>query len=130
MAVNYDFTEDAHIFLGEDKILRFLVVDVEGNPENVGDWAMTWVLRTSDKAVDPAILTKSTGGSGITVTGTYSGTLASHTQRVLVTLLDTDTDAASGVKPKTYRYSLKRTDDGFETILAYGDFVIRKVTAR
>ena len=51
---------------------------------------------------------------------------------MLVAIADTDTwpDVGTPLKPKTYRHSLKRTDAGSETILAFGDFVLREATAR
>ena len=134
MARETNFDKDSNIFIGEDKQIRFPVYDDDndGIPLDVSGYAMTWILRKKDTASDPALLTKTTG-AGITVTGTFDVDPDVNTQRVVVTLADTDMATDLGVviiPPLKYRYSLKRTDAGSETILAFGNFVLREATAR
>ena len=51
---------------------------------------------------------------------------ATNTQRVIVAIADTDTAAlAAGI----YKHALKRTDEGSETILSFGDLVLQKAAA-
>lgn len=102
-------------------------------PVDVTGWNFTFIIRKGDKTADPALLTKTTS-AGIAIEGTYDANPATNTQIVVVTLADTDTAAADGssvtLAPKTYRYSLKRTDAGAETVYARGDFVLEEATAR
>ncbi len=135
MARESNFDKDSNIFIGEDKQIRFPVYDDDADPVvplDVSGFSMIWVLRKSDTASDPALLSKTTG-SGITITGTFNADPLINTQRVVVALADTDTAGNDGsvlIPPKKYRYSLKRTDAGSETILAFGNFVLREATAR
>ncbi len=137
MAREYNFEKTANIFVGEDKQVKFPVYDDDSSEAvkpalDVSGFAMTWILRKSDTAAD-ALLTKATGGQGITVTGTFDADPSVNTQRVVVALADTDTADNTGavlIKPGKYRYSLKRTDADSETILAFGNFVLREATAR
>jgi hypothetical protein len=101
---------------------------------DVSGYAMSWVLRKGDKTADPALLTKSTGAGTITITGVFNASSTLNTQQVNVALYDTDTAAADGssvvIPPKTYRYALKRTDAGSETMLTVGDFELLEGTLR
>ena len=86
-----------------------------------------WVLRKTNKAGDPALILKTTGSpGGIDIVGSPPA--------VEVSLYDIDTALEDGtgivLAPKTYRYSLKRMDDGAETIAAEGDFELSEATAR
>lgn len=104
-------------------------------PINVAGKDWIWVLRKTDKAADPALIEKASGGDGITVEGTYNADPEVNTQLLVVTLEDTDSydpDASPAValKAKKYRHSLKRVDDGFETIMAFGNFQFLQATAR
>jgi hypothetical protein len=109
--------------------LDALIATGEVTPVNVTGWTFTFILRKGDKSVDPALLTKAA-----TIEGTYNADPAVNTQIVVVALADTDTAAADGTSvtlaPKVYRYSLKRTDSGAETIYARGDFDLQEATAR
>lgn len=112
---NIGATED--YFLGEDKILDFEVYDNTGAAiQDITGWAMRFRLRKQLDG-DPIVFTKTTGGSGITITGTYNSDPATNTQRARVTIDDTDTD---NLQPGNYPYNLWRTDSGSETVLAYG----------
>jgi len=123
MAIESPISRAHRWFTGEDKTLKFPVYQGDDvTPQDVTGWGLTWILRRKDADADPALLVKTP-----TITGTYNATPALNTQRVEVSIVDTDTENfAAG----TYRYSLKRTDDGSETILAYGDAVLQQATAR
>lgn len=135
--------EAKFLFIGDDTTIRFQIgnddatlatiaagtatmVDVDG-------WALSFIVRKADTTTGTPLLTKTTS-SGITITGTFDALASNNTQRVVVAIDDTDTAAADGssvvLKPNTYRYSLKRTDDGSEKILAFGDFVLTEATNR
>jgi hypothetical protein len=127
------------VFLGEDKVIKFQIF-VDGTtqaqvdagtatPLDVTGYGLTWIVRKTDKA-DTASITKATGGLGITITGTWNASQGTSTQRIVITLVDTDTSDTAIWKPNIYRHSLKRTDDGSETILAFGDFEFLQATAR
>ena len=107
-------------FIGADITLRFTVyADVAHTTcVDVSLYAMSYALRRRNSDDDPALISKTTGAGTITVTGVFNATPASNTQRVLVSILDTDTD---GLDPGSYMHSLKRTDDGFETVMMYTD---------
>jgi len=113
-----------HFFAGEDKTLSYEVFAEDGVAmENVAAFAMEWTLRKSLTSKQPyraqgsVVVTKETGGSGITVTGAYDSVRASNTQRVIVTIADTDTENLAGGR---YVCSLKRTDAGIEAVLSHG----------
>ena len=127
---NIEKTDD--VFIGEDKTLSFTVLDADGVPIDIAGWAMAFIVRRKDTATGDPVLSKATG-SGISITGTYNVAPNVNTQRAVVALADTDTAGNDGtvlVAPYKYRYSLKRTDAGSETILAFGNFVLREATAR
>lgn len=144
MAHERDFGKDDDLFVGDDISLEFevfqddLVVNddgeyVSGTPQNVAGWALAFVLRNANNSSGDPVLSKTTGGSGITITGSYNASHASNTQRVVVAIADTDTFSDAGaivIGPKTYRYSLKRTDAGSEKTLARGKFILQIEPAR
>lgn len=113
-------------YIGEDKEFPFIIYqkDASGNltttPQNLTGWSLRWDMRKTDNAIDPVVLTKSTGGSGITIDVGSGGTGT-------ITIADTDTDA---LPPRVYRHALKRTDNGSETVLLYGNAVLGKRTTR
>lgn len=118
MAREVQIGGDGDLFIGEDKTIRVEVLGASEIPENIAAFAMTFLVRPSDSS-GTTTLTKS-----VTVTGTYNANRNTNTQRAVVTLTDTDMSITAG----TYRYSLKRTDDGSETIIAWGDFIVEQAT--
>lgn len=139
MAIQRNVTAADHVFLGEDKILRYKIWEDHEKtiPINVAAWELIWVLRKTDKAEDPALIVKANTDSppGIAVIGVFNADPLVNTQEVEVTLLDTDSydptvSPAVKLKRAKYRYSLKRMDDGAETILTFGDFQFLQATAR
>ena len=137
------FIRPDDLIVGDDIALEFevfqndLTVDsdgvyVSGTPEDVTTWTFRWELRINDTATGVPILSK-TLGSGITVTGTYNPIHASNSQRVMVSIPDTETYSDLGevlIPPQTYYYSLKRDDAGSEKTLVYGKFVLQEKPAR
>lgn len=107
-------------FIGADITLRFTVYADAGHTACVDAslYTLQYVLRKGNSDDDPALITKTTGAGTITVTGVFNSVPATNTQRVLVSITDTDTD---DLRPGSYMHALKRTDDGNETVLMYTD---------
>ncbi len=105
-------------FIGEDVTLRFTVYADASHAAcvDVSTYALAYALRRLNTDSDPALITKTTGTATITVTGVFNSAPAVNTQRVLVSIVDTDTD---GLEPGVYMHALKRTNDGNETVLMY-----------
>lgn len=148
MAYRRDFTKVNDIIIGDDLEFQFEIfksdlvatfdattgqdVYVSGTPEDVSLWLFRWELRVKDTSTGTPILSKILG-SGITITGTYDADHAANTQRVVVTIADTETYSDADViliPPKTYVYSLKRDDPGSEKTVVYGKFVLQEKPAR
>lgn len=136
MAKEFNITEANEFFLGEDKILDFIVTGEDGLPFDVTGMTLEWSLKKKDKDPDPPIIGKSVG-SGIAIVGVFNSNPAVNTQRVRVTFLDTETDpfTTSGLgtpytlKAKVaYRHSLKRLDNNNEVVLSYGSITFRQAT--
>jgi hypothetical protein len=139
MAIVANITKDHHVFVGEDKKLRFTIYADHAKTEvvDVSGFSMYWALRKTDKASDPALIEKSTDDSpaGITVEGTYDADPEVNTQQVVVTLKDTDswdptTSPPIALKQFKYRHALKRSNQSLETVLAFGDFQFLMATTR
>lgn len=123
MALEVNIGGDGGLFVGEDKTFHLTVTNAEtGLPQNIAGWAILFVVRKRDNTADPAIFSKSAS-----IIGIYNVDPLVNTQQAEVQLTDTELNT---VKARTYRYSLKRMDDGSETILAYGDFAPQLATAR
>ncbi len=114
MSVESDIHAADAWFIGEDKILRFAVVDANAAAVNITGWELGWVLRES--AADSDSLASKSVGAGITITDGPGGICE-------VAITDADTD---NLDPGTYVYALRRTDEGSEQVLAYGDAVLRQ----
>lgn len=121
MAIEVKIGGDGALFVGEDKTIVVSVVNSNDVPVNAAGWTTLLVVRTLDTAADPAIFSL----SGV-VTGSYNVDPLLNSQVISYTLTD---DQLNTVKKKVYRYSVKRMDAGFETILAFGDFEVEKATA-
>lgn len=117
MAREQHIGESEKWYIGEDKTIAFEIYDsTEALIENVTGWAMGCYFYKIG-ADDPLVLTRTTGASTITITGSYNSDPATNTQRTNVLVVDTDTD---NFQPGKYAYWLWRTDDGNETVLASG----------
>ena len=112
------------LFMGTDKKYEFPVLnEAETAAIDVSSWSFSFMVKTSKEDADAAaILTKATG-SGIAVSGVYNADPNTNLQRVVVTIQDTDTDGAT---PGTRYWELKRTNDGVETVLAFGEMKLRR----
>lgn len=111
------------LWLGTDLTRAYHIKDeAETTSINISGWTLGWMLKrfTSDADAD-AILTKTTTGGAVVIAGTFNTTPASNSQRATLTLEDSDTAA---LYPGLYHWELKRTDDGYETVLAYGQMTM------
>ncbi len=110
------------LFLSTDLTRTYHIKnEAEDTSINITGWALSWMVKRYKSDADAAaILTKTTGGSHIAIAGTFNATPANNLQRATLTLVDTDT---ATLYPGLYHWELKRTDDGFETVLAYGKMV-------
>ena len=115
--------EERRIFIGVDKGYAYQALDAADLTAaiNVSGWALSWKLKRKPEDGDGKALITKTTSSGITVSGSYNAVAAQSTQRATVTLEDTDTD---NLPPGVYAYELKRTDAGFETVLAFGPITL------
>jgi len=145
MAIESNLSGTGRVFIGTDTTLRYTIYDADAtadtitagtaSPVNVSGWTFAWILRAKDTSPGAPLIEKRSDDSpaAITVTGNYDSDPVINTQRVEVFLLDTDTAAQDGsaalLKPKVYRYALKRTDEDAETILAFGECELMQVTA-
>jgi len=117
------------LFVGEDKVFRLELLEPAAAsvpaasrvPVDMSTWIVLFDVRKKDDSPDPAIFSKAA-----TITGAYNVLRATNTQRAVVTLSDTEMNTVSA---KTYRHSWKRMDDGSETVLAWGDYIVQKATA-
>jgi hypothetical protein len=134
MAYQRDITAADEVYFDTDKLLRYTVY--QGNPstaditagavvpQDVSGWALAWTMRKKVNSPDPPLIHKEVG-SGIAIVGIYNADPDLNTQRVEVTLEDTDTYDPDGSPPVEiragkYAYGLKRLDEGVETMLAEG----------
>lgn len=110
------------IFLGTDFERVFHIKnDAETASIDINGWALSWMVkRKADHTDLQALLTKTTAGGAIVIGGVFNATPASNLQRATLSVADTDTDTT--INPGMYFWELKRTDAGFETVLAYGTF--------
>jgi hypothetical protein len=120
------------IFLDTDFTRTFEVLDIDtdstgATAKDITGWAMTLDIRQSDGS--STVKQSFTTVAGLAIAGTFNSVAASNAQRVTWTCADTDiTTAIFGPNGGTFRYSLKRTDAGFEGIVQYGDIVIQRAT--
>jgi hypothetical protein len=112
------------LFIGVDHTFTFEILnEAEDAAINVTGVTLSWMLKRNVNHDDAdALLTKTTS-AGITITGVYNAIVATNTQRVVVTIADSDTDA---IKAGIWRYELKRMDAGNETIYAYGKLTLTR----
>ena len=109
------------VFVGEDHTLRFTVTNSGSTAVDITGWAVEFIMSPLDTtAVASATLNYTTSGGEIALTTPTSGVLD-------VAIADSDTAA---ITAQRYRYSLRRTDAGLETVLAYGDLFMTPTAAR
>jgi hypothetical protein len=128
MALRQDFGVDDQrpYFLGENKVLRFEIFGADDvTPIDVATFAMKWAAAR--KRTGEVLIEKTTADDEIEVTGVFDVDPVVNTQRVEVTVDDSDTDdLAAGV----YDHALKRMDTDDEGILSWGDLRFRQAAAR
>ncbi len=101
-----------------------LVTDSTGaTAKDVTGWAIRFDMRRSRTSGDVLL------AQDAVIAGTFDAILNTSTQKVTITIADTDisTDIAES-NGGTFYYSLKRTDDGSEAILKEGKIVIQRAT--
>ena len=127
-AVQHHFTLADGYFAGDDVAIDYEIFADDGIAENLADgtpnpaktmedvtlWLFAWTLANVKGG--PALLTKLSSG-GITVTGIYAASRTVNTQRVRVSLADTDTD---DYEADIYHHALKRMNASVEKLLSYG----------
>lgn len=120
--------------IGDNRLYELEALDQDGKalsdptkqPHNVGSWSLAWVVRLQDDSADPPLLEKRTTTGGISIIGVYDPSRALNTQRVVITILDTDTDT---FEAGTYRHALKRMDPGLESTVLRGDVKLTKTAS-
>lgn len=98
-------------FRGEDKALVFTIKDAGGAVINITGWTIGFRMSQSQWGAASIIkaATLTTPASGICTVTLSSGDTSSLTQ---------------DGQPTTYYYTLRRTDTGSRTELAYGQIII------
>ena len=110
---------DGSLFSGEDKVLRFELLE-HGLPVNAFGYTLLFDVRSHDDSQE-FVLEKQP-----MVVGVFHDVRALNEQRIEVVLDDDDMNL---FVERTYRYSVKRMDEGGETVLFWGDFLPAKATA-
>lgn len=112
------------LFLGTDHQYVFHIKNLaEDTSIDIGGWALSWMVKLATSDADAAALVTKTGSSGIAIAGTFNSAPSTNAQRATVTVEDTDTATlTAGVRV----WELKRTDAGYETVLAYGPITFRR----
>ena len=119
--------------IGDDRLYELEVVQKDGKaisdptkaPQDISGWALAWVVATDEDATE-YLIEKRTGGLGIQIVGVFDPTRVLNSQRVVITIEDSDTDALSA---GTYVHALKRTDPTLEATLLRGKVVLTKSAA-
>lgn len=115
---------DQTLWIGTDFQFVFHIKnEAETAAVDITGWTLSWKVKRSVSHADSETVLSKTA----TVSGTFNSDPAVNTQRATVTIDDTDTD---GLTAKTYRYELKRTDAGQETVLAYGALELKQPVHR
>jgi len=123
MAEDVTIGTSGALFVDEDKTVKLELLDTSDVPVDMSGWTVVLDVRSTDKS-GTSLLSKTAS-----ITGSYNSTRASNTQRAVFTIADTDQPASTFTRTSTpYRYSIKRTDAGSETILAYGNWSPQRPT--
>lgn len=86
--------------------------------------SLSWRLKKTLGQPDAsALVTKTTGGSGVVVSGTYDPNPSLNTQKVEV---DIDASDTLPLSPRIAVHELKRMDAGFETVLSFGPATLQR----
>ena len=115
MARESSVTRDDNYFAGDDRVFRWTVFDRDdvGNQValDITGYTLDWELKLNESDTLPLI-----SRSGFSPSAPLLG-------QIEVTLVDTETEALAEA---TYNYTLRRVDAGFERVLAFGGFHIRR----
>lgn len=125
MSVESPISVAMNVFIGEDRIFEYVVTDSNGAAVNITGWNLRWTVRVMTSSTT-TLLDKTTSDD-IRITDGANGICQ-------VTMHAADTyDPVAGailIAPGAYVYVLQRTDAGFVSELAYGDFVLRLSAGR
>ena len=115
------YESELQIILGTDDAIPFVIRASDAADAvcvDVSSYAMSFKIKRSRRDEDDrTLVSKASGGNGITVSGTFAEDPDTNEQQVIVAVADTDTDTiahSNGV------FELKRTDPGAEKVLAHG----------
>lgn len=107
------------LYAREHRRLWWRIYAIDGTTlVNLDGWNTLFVVKLTERSTSTVI---SKAG---TIIGTYNADPTLNTQYVQVELTASDMNIA----PKEYRYSLKRTDSGFEDVLRVGPFEVEWAT--
>ena len=113
------------LFLSTDQDLAFTILNATGSVAvDIAGWSFSWMAKYGVEDQDNEALITNTAA---TVSGTFNADPDVNTQIATVSLADTDTES---VVPGEFVWELKRTTDGFETILAYGRLSLLRAVHR
>lgn len=125
--------------IGDDRVYELEILQNDGKApsdptkavQDVTGMTLAWVVTTAADLETP-LIEKRTGGLGIAIIGAYNAVRAVNTQRVEITIADTDTEDAND--PPTfaagiYAHALKRMDASFENTLVEGKVKLTKSSA-
>jgi hypothetical protein len=95
--------------------------------EDITGWTLSWLAKKDPRTPDADAALSKTTADGITIIGTYSATPASNTQRAVVEVDAADT---ADLRAGSYQHELKRTDVGFQRVLAQGTATLQQALHR
>jgi hypothetical protein len=109
-------------WLGTDKIYDFTVYTSSAKTaiRDVTGYTTSFKVKTLLSDADSSAILTASG----TVSGVFNSSPSVNTQKISVTLVDTDTDTE--ITPKVAYWELKRTDAGSEATLAFGRINLRR----
>ncbi len=120
---------DDALAIGTDHEFAFHIKNkAETESRDITGWGLSFMVkrRLSDSDAH-SVVTKSTTAGGIVFEGVFDSDPDVNTQLAVVSVSDDDTD---GVTPGLCYYELKRTDAGFEELLAQGNLTLSQAVHR
>ena len=118
------FESSTDLFIGEDRKYKYAVLSADRKQAiNVAGWTFSWMVKRLATDADSAKLIQKTSVAGIAIEGLYNAVPSVNTQRVVVTVDDTDSDTLVAGRCVV---ELKRADPGNEVVLHYGPFALRR----
>jgi hypothetical protein len=98
MAVEQNITSEDEWWAGEDRVLRWAIQTEAGDPQNLTGWNIGFSMEDQLQKVASIENPPTAGVCSV-------GTVSAETEVI---------------KPGVYGYTLRRTDEGSEAVLAYG----------